>query len=464
MSHQILKYPDLYSTDVLSSFLKEIRIIFKEISFERVSFEGNFDDVMKDFKQDKFDIFFLPLNYLTEDIEENYDYIRLIPHHFYMICKPHNKSFNQLKSFFVPPVAFIGSGPGTPEWLTIQGKKLIDVADICFYDALVHPQIIAELPDRTQKYFVGKRGDSPSFDQSKINRIISQAARKGQKVVRLKGGDSGIFGRINEEIQELQDYGVSYTITPGISAMQGLASRAEIFLTQRGVSDRVTVTTARKAGGSLTELANFDESTLVLYMGILNIEQIVAQLIEAGYANSTPVALAVNISRPGEQIVYGQLENITQVCQEEGLRPPGLIIVGNTAKARTSVKDIISPSSIFAKSFGFINAKEHKYLIEKLRVWGAEPVSLYSSYQDSLLTRYYQDCDAIILASPEEALSFYETISQFSSYSLQTLIALNPATAETVEVLLRTEAVLIDEKSHDCLISSLKVYFQSQQS
>ena len=324
MSHHTLKYPDLYSTDVLSSFLKEIRLLFKDLSFEKADFEGNFDDLMAGFKTDKFDIFFLPLNYLTEEIEENYDYIRLIPHHFYMICKPDNKAFNQLKSFFVPPVAFVGSGPGSSEWLTMQGKKLIDIADICFYDALVHPQIIAEMPDRTQKIYVGKRGDSASFDQKKINRLISQAARKGQKVVRLKGGDSGIFGRINEEIEELQNFGVSYTITPGISAMQGLASRAEVFLTQRGVSDRVTVTTARKAGGSLTELANFDESTLVLYMGILNIEQIVLQLTEAGYPSTTPVAIAVNIARPGEHVVYGSLESIASLCKEEGLRPPGL--------------------------------------------------------------------------------------------------------------------------------------------
>ena len=457
-----LKYPNLYSEEILSSFLKEIRLIFKNLSFEKAEFEGNFDSLMESFKEDKFDIFFLPLNYLTEEIENNYDYIRLIPHHFYMICKPGNEAFNQLKSFFTPPVAFIGSGPGSSEWLTIQGKQLIDQADICFYDALVHPQIVSELPDNCEKYYVGKRGDSNSFDQKTINKLISQAARKGQKVVRLKGGDSGIFGRINEEIDELQKYGVSYTITPGISAMQGLASRAEIFLTKRGVSDRVTVTTARKAGGSLTELANFDESTLVLYMGILNIEQIVMQLLEAGYETSTPVAIAVNIARPGEHVVHGELADIAQRCINEGLRPPGLIIVGNTAKVEQKMKQIVPTSAIFGKRFAFVDNSKSKFLQESLRIWGAEPVLFNSSYNDSLLSRYYQECEAVILSTPEEVLRFYEIISQLPSYSLQKIITPDQVTAETVETLLRTKAEIIEKENVDEFINSLKVLLQTQ--
>jgi uroporphyrin-III C-methyltransferase len=294
-----------------------------------------------------------------------------------------NQDLVKLRQAFAFPVSFVGAGPGEPEWLTVEGLNYLKNCDLCLYDALVNPQILNQIGDNTERKYVGKRGDSASFDQGKINHLIFNAVRDGRKVLRLKGGDAGILGRIQDEVDLLQEYELSWSISPGITAAQALAPCTGTYLTSRGVSDRLILTTARQAGGGLNQLMHFDRATLVIYMGILSIKKICAQLLEAGYPEDLPAMLAMNLGRSDCQELRGQLNTIAKLAEKNNLRPPGLIVFGDTA----GVKSFPSYSPLLGRRVIVCGADNSPWKQEEafLRYGGAKPIYLgdLSAYKES---------------------------------------------------------------------------------
>jgi len=229
-------------------------------------------------------------------------------------------------------VYLVGAGPGDPELLTLKAVRAIGEADAVVYDRLVPQGILATIRDGVTRINVGKRADFHPVPQAEINHILVRLARAGRIVVRLKGGDPFIFGRGSEEAAELEAAGISYEIIPGISAAQGCAASARIPLTHRGLASGVRfVTGHRKANEPLDldwdSLADPD-TTLVVYMGRANVEEIARNLMVRGLPADTPVLAVCQGTTEQERRICTRLEGLQGSVREAAFSGPVLFIIG----------------------------------------------------------------------------------------------------------------------------------------
>ena len=191
-------------------------------------------------------------------------------------------------------VWLVGAGPGDGGLLTVKGAQVLSKAEVVIYDALVSLEILCMIPVSAQAIYVGKRAGEHSMSQESINQLIADEALKGKRVVRLKGGDPFVFGRGGEEIEVLQEWGIDYEIVPGITSAIAAPAYAGIPVTHRDFTSSFHVVTghARKGGQDRTDygaLARMD-ATLVFLMGVGQLEEIAAKLIENGLDPETPAA------------------------------------------------------------------------------------------------------------------------------------------------------------------------------
>jgi uroporphyrin-III C-methyltransferase len=229
-------------------------------------------------------------------------------------------------------VWLVGAGPGDPELLTMKAVRLIEAADIVFTDALVGDGVLALIPPRAERVSVGKRSGRHSRDQQTIDALLVAAARAGKRVVRLKGGDPGLFGRAAEEVGALRAAGLPAHICPGITAASAAAASAGISLSLRDVARDVRFVTAHSRRGAAldidwTSLAR-GGSTLAFYMGRDAAPQIARGLIDAGLPRDTPVMIACNVSRPDEQRLTTRLDLLGLATRALAGDAPTLLLVG----------------------------------------------------------------------------------------------------------------------------------------
>lgn len=232
----------------------------------------------------------------------------------------------------VGEVYIVGAGPGDPELLTFKALRLMQQADIVFYDALVSPQVLDLCRRDADKVFVGKKRSNHAVAQLGINELLVNAAKKGRRVVRLKGGDPFIFGRGGEEIESLRAHGIPYQVVPGITAANAAASYAGIPLTHRDHSQSVRfVTGFLKAGAPNENFKNFlnTDETVVFYMGLHSLARLTEGLIEAGRDGDTPIAIVSNASMPNQQVLTGTIATITALQEQAQLPTPALLIMGD---------------------------------------------------------------------------------------------------------------------------------------
>ena len=232
----------------------------------------------------------------------------------------------------VGEVYIVGAGPGDPELLTFKALRLMQQADIVYYDALVSPQVLDLCRRDADKVFVGKKRSNHAVAQLGINELLVNSAKEGRRVVRLKGGDPFIFGRGGEEIESLRAHGVPYQVVPGITAANAAASYAGIPLTHRDHSQSVRfVTGFLKAGAPNSNFKSFlnTDETVVFYMGLHSLPRLTTGLIEAGRSSDTPIAIVSNASMPNQQVLTGTLANIVELQEQEQLPTPALLIMGD---------------------------------------------------------------------------------------------------------------------------------------
>jgi len=226
-------------------------------------------------------------------------------------------------------VALVGAGPGDPSLLTLKALQLMQQADVVLYDRLVSAEILDLVRRDADLISVGKAAGNHEVEQSRTNQMLVEFAQQGKKVVRLKGGDSFIFGRGGEELEELVEAGVAFQVVPGITAASGCSAYAGIPLTHRDFAQSVTfVTGHRKANGEQLNwqaLASPNQ-TLVVYMGLLQSEEIRAQLLTYGRDPETPVALINKGTTSDQHVVIGKLAELEQLGG--GLQGPTLMIIG----------------------------------------------------------------------------------------------------------------------------------------
>ncbi|WP_100643761.1 siroheme synthase CysG [Alteromonas facilis] len=232
-------------------------------------------------------------------------------------------------------VYLVGAGPGDPDLLTFRALRLMQKADVVVYDRLVSPQILELVRRDAEKIYVGKEKSRHTLPQQDINSLLIDEALKGNRVVRLKGGDPFIFGRGGEEIESLLAHDISFEVVPGITAATGAASYAGIPLTHRDYAQSVVFATGHLKDDSIdlnwAALAHKNQ-TIVFYMGLTGLPIIVRELIANGLGEDTPIALVESATLPQQKVVTGTLSSIEKCAEQVDIKPPTLIIVGGVVK------------------------------------------------------------------------------------------------------------------------------------
>lgn len=238
-------------------------------------------------------------------------------------------------------VYLVGAGPGDPELLTLKALRLMQQADVVIYDRLVSAPIMDLCRRDAEKIYVGKARSNHAVPQEGINALLVKYASEGKRVCRLKGGDPFIFGRGGEEIEELFAAGVAFQVVPGITAASGCSAYAGIPLTHRDYAQSVRFLTGHLKEGSpelpWNELV-YENQTLVLYMGLVGLEKICAQLIEHGQRPDMPVALVSKGTTPEQKVVVGTLQDIASKVDEHHIQAPTLTIIGEVVRLREKLK------------------------------------------------------------------------------------------------------------------------------
>lgn len=273
-------------------------------------------------------------------------------------------------------VYLIGAGPGDPGLISVKGKEILHRCDIVIYDALVNEILVATLPDRIQRKFVGKRGGEESTSQAAINGMLVREAIKGKNVARLKGGDPLLLGRGSEEMEYLRARGVPYEIVPGISSAFAAPAWAGIPVTHRSLSRSVAVVTGHlQAGESVDSLELPAADTLVFLMAMKNLGLIIDKLLSTGrFSKRTPAAIVRNGTLPDQQVVVGNLGTIIKLKERYKISAPAAFIVGKTAEFAETLKWYKSPPLAGARVVVLRTPEQSDELLRALYTKGATVV------------------------------------------------------------------------------------------
>jgi uroporphyrin-III C-methyltransferase len=250
----------------------------------------------------------------------------------------------------VPQVLFVGAGPGDPDLLTVRALKVLKVADVVLYDALVSDAILELIPSTARRISVGKRAGARCIAQSAINTLLIRLARPSSTLVRLKGGDPAIFGRLGEEIAALEDASIPFAIVPGITTASAAAAASGIPLTLRGAARRVQFVTAHaRAGDGLTldwrSLAD-PTATTVFYMARQSAREIARRLIENGLHPRTSVLLMSDVTHDSEMRLRVSLSDLPDAVHAFPPEVPLVILVGEvTAGAVVNRHAVRAPAA-----------------------------------------------------------------------------------------------------------------------
>jgi uroporphyrin-III C-methyltransferase len=237
----------------------------------------------------------------------------------------------------VGKVYLVGAGPGDPGLMTIKGKALLEHSDVVVYDALVSPQVIQMINPAAEKIYAGKRSGRHSLPQEEITALLVAKAKEHAVVVRLKGGDPFVFGRGGEELEDLIGHGVPVEVVPGVTAGVAVPAYAGIPLTHRKYSSSVAFVAGHQATPGPGWEVNWKAlaqgaQTLVVYMGVQQLPQIVAAILEAGRPTETPIALIRWGTTPQQQTLIADLGTVVERVAQENFDPPAIIVVGEVVR------------------------------------------------------------------------------------------------------------------------------------
>lgn len=232
-----------------------------------------------------------------------------------------------------PGVVLVGGGPGDPELSTVAARRALASADVVVADRLAPRELLDELAPDVELVDVAKLPRGRSASQEQINELIVARAREGKRVARFKGGDSFVFGRGYEEVLACQEAGVPVTVVPGLTSALAVPARAGIPVTHRGVAHELVVVSGHLPPGHPGSLVDWAalarlRGTVVLLMAVENAGAIAAALVAGGRPASTPVAVLVEGTLPGERTVLSTLEHLDSDLQAKQVRPPAIIVVG----------------------------------------------------------------------------------------------------------------------------------------
>ena len=226
-------------------------------------------------------------------------------------------------------VSLVGAGPGDPGLLTRKAIARLRAADLVLYDALIDTHVL-RYARRAQKFFVGKRSGRHAMTQLAIQALMIRAARKGRRVVRLKGGDPFVFGRGGEEALALQRAGISYDVVPGVTSAIAAPAAAGIPVTHRGLSSAFLVVSAHEMEAFASAIGQLQPNgvTVVVLMGLGRSSAVASLLIDRGWARGTPSAVIVDATRPEQQVWRGTLDDLAADRVDIEAPGAGTIVIG----------------------------------------------------------------------------------------------------------------------------------------
>lgn len=347
-------------------------------------------------------------------------------------------------------VYLVGAGPGDPGLFTIKGKELLERAEVVIYDRLVSPEIIAWANPQAELIYVGKESSRHTLSQDEINALLAQKAAQGKMVVRLKGGDPFVFGRGGEEALYIREHGIDFAVVPGITSAIAVPAYAGIPVTHRDATSSFAVITGHEKPGKEVSSINWKListgiGTLVFLMGVENLESIVQNLMENGRSKETPVALIRRGTMSDQEVVSGRLDDIVVRVQEAGLKPPAIIIVGETVELRRELS-WFETGSLWGKRI-LVTRSRHQasVLVKKIRELGGTAIEFptIEIAEEKDLQQLYQAFDKIesyhfILFTSVNAVDiFFRELSK-RNHDIRSLAgikigAIGPATASRLK-------------------------------
>ena len=239
-------------------------------------------------------------------------------------------------------VYLVGAGPGDPGLMTIKGKTLLEHADVVIYDALVSPPILAMINPQAERIDAGKRRGRHSKVQDETNQLLIEKAQNNAIVVRLKGGDPFVFGRGGEEMEALIKAGIAVEVIPGVTSGIAAPAYAGIPVTHRDYSSSVTFVTGHEVAGKYRPQINWTaiaqgSETIVIYMGVHNLPNILPELLAGGLLPETPIALIRWGTLPDQSQLIGTLETIVEQIEESKFEAPAIAVIGRVVDLHSSL-------------------------------------------------------------------------------------------------------------------------------
>ena len=279
-------------------------------------------------------------------------------------------------------VFLVGAGPGDPDLITVRGAQLLREADAVVYDALASADLLGLAPPEALRIDVGRRGHAePPRSQEEVTALLIELARAGRRVVRLKGGDPFVFGRGGEEASACAAAGIPFEVVPGISSAIGALAYAGIPVTDRRHSASFAVVTGHKDPGEPAAETRWEAlvhaaDTLVILMGMRNLEALLARLLAAGKSPETPAAAVMDGSLPTQRVVAAPLSELAARVRAAGLHAPSVVVIGEVVRLRETL-DWFQGRPLFGRRVLVTRSPEQSAeLAEALRSAGAEPVLL----------------------------------------------------------------------------------------
>lgn len=237
----------------------------------------------------------------------------------------------------VGEVYIVGAGPGDPDLLTLKAARLLQQADVVLYDRLIPEAVLDRARRDAERIYVGKEAGDHHVTQAQTQRLMVELALQGKRVCRLKGGDPFVFGRGGEEIEALVERQIPFTVVPGITAALGAAAYSGIPLTHRDCAQSVVFVTGHAREGGATpdwrELARPGQ-TVVFYMGLSQLRNLVAELTKAGAPLTLPAAVVERATLPDQRVITATLGTLAAEVEAAQVRSPALLIVGKVVALR----------------------------------------------------------------------------------------------------------------------------------
>jgi len=274
-------------------------------------------------------------------------------------------------------VYLVGAGPGDPDLITVRGRELLQTADAVVYDNLIPLELVVPLPESVERHYVGKQASLHALPQEEISMLLVTLASQGKTVVRLKGGDPCMFGRGGEEASVLRDHEVPFEIVPGVTAGTAALAYAGIPPTDRRKASTVIYATghrcvSRESLVNWSWIAKSHDTTIVIYMGVKELPEIVRKLRAEGMSANMPAAVIEKGTYATQRVVTGTIENLFERATAANIKPPSLIVIGDVVDLRDELNWFGHQPLVGKRVLVTRPADQAQAMYRQLRALGAE--------------------------------------------------------------------------------------------